>query len=345
MKKNLLANDLDYILLRTQSIWDELKGQRIFITGGTGFFGSWLLETFSWANEKLNLGLFVEVLTRNQSAFLDKVPHLKNNSAIQFHMGDVRDYIFPTGLFPYVIHAATESSARLNQENPGLMSDTILQGTQHTLNFAQQAGVKKFLFVSSGAIYGKQPPQLEHVDEEYTGKPDAKDILSAYAISKYQAEQACITHQPFEMKIARCFAFVGPYLPLDRHFAIGNFIRDALLQKTILVNGDGTPYRSYLYAADLVIWLLHILCHGTSCVAYNVGSDEAISIAELAHVIADCFHQHPEIKIATISDSKKLPERYVPSVQRAVKQFKLEQQISLVDAIKKTIAWHQDLKR
>jgi nucleoside-diphosphate-sugar epimerase len=341
MNQNFLANDLNYILENTESIWRELNNQRIFLTGGTGLFGTWLLETFAWANKNLALNLSVVILTRDKNNFAKKAPHLVNNPMFEFIMGDVRDYAFPSGHFSHVIHAATEASAKLNLENPQLMLETVLQGTRHTLDCAAAIKAKKFLFVSSGAVYGKQPSTIECVAEDYSGKPDS---ASAYALGKSAAEQECLLHakqNQYEMKIARCFAFVGPHLPLDTHFAIGNFIRDGLLGKPLHVNGDGTPYRSYLYMADLVIWLLHILCHGESGDVYNVGSDESISIAELANRVASCFNPRPAVNIATIADPQKLPERYVPSVQKVKTNLHLSEGIPLTDAILKTIAWYQ----
>ena len=104
---NSLANDLDYVLYNTKDLWEELRSQQIFITGGTGFFGCWLLESFLWANQKLNLNTSAMVLTRNPDGFRNKAPHLANNPAIQFHIGDINSFKFPQGHFSHIIHAAT----------------------------------------------------------------------------------------------------------------------------------------------------------------------------------------------------------------------------------------------
>src|ERR1035438_9937087 len=172
MGMNPLADDLDHVLVHTQGLWEELRGQRIFITGGTGFFGCWLLESFVWANDKLKLGASAVVLTRNAEAFENKAPHLAAHPAIQLYIGDIRSFDFPPGRFSHVIHAATEASAKLNDENPLLMFDTIGSGTHRALEMATHCGAKKFLLTSSGAVYGRQPPELTHVPEEFSGGPD-----------------------------------------------------------------------------------------------------------------------------------------------------------------------------
>ncbi|MEN6320669.1 MAG: NAD-dependent epimerase/dehydratase family protein [Syntrophaceae bacterium] len=340
---NHLTNDLKHILTHTDHLWDELRDQKIFITGGTGFFGCWLLESFMWANENLDLNATALVLTRSRDTFRKKAPHLVSNPAIQFYEGDVRSFRFPEGSFSYIIHAATSASLQLNEQNPLLMFDTIVQGTRHVLDFARHCNVRKFLFTSSGAVYGKQPSEMTNVSEDYTGAVNPVDPRSAYGEGKRAAELLCSLYSSqndFEVKIARCFAFVGPYLPLDIHYAIGNFIRDGLKGEPICVKGDGTPYRSYLYAADLIIWLWTILFNGISCRPYNVGSGQGITIQKLAMIVADQFDHKPEIQILQKPQQNKTPERYVPSVQRAEIELGLKQLIDLPDAIRRTVNWN-----
>jgi nucleoside-diphosphate-sugar epimerase len=337
---NPLASDLDHILHHTKELWKELRYGNIFITGGTGFIGCWLLESFAWANANLDLNASAVVLTRDFNAFQRKAPHLAANHAIKFHIGDVRNFTFPEGEFSHIIHAATSASAKLNNEDPLLMFDTIIEGTRRTLDFAAQFNAKKFLLTSSGAVYGKQPSNITHVSEDYCGALDPTNPNSAYGEGKRAAELLCSLYSKkygIETKIARCFAFVGPYLPLDIHYAIGNFIRDGLNGGPIHVNGDGTPYRSYLYAADLVIWLWTILFTGEACRPYNVGSEEDVTIADLAHKVAKCFEKPIEVRIAKLPDPNKPPERYVPSTKLARQSFSIHQIVSLGDAIRLTI--------
>jgi nucleoside-diphosphate-sugar epimerase len=324
-------------------MWDDFRHQRIFITGGTGFFGCWLLESFLWANDTLELNASVTVLTRNREAFRTKAPHLALHPAVQLYDGDVRTFAFPEGTFSHVIHAATEASATLSHDDPLSMFDTIVLGTDRTLELARRCRAARFLLTSSGAVYGPQPSDVAHIPEEYTGAPDPAQAGSAYGEGKRAAETLCAAYavqHGVQSTIARCFAFVGPYLPLDAHFAAGNFIRDALRGGPIQVKGDGSPYRSYLYAADLAIWLWTILLRGEVMRPYNVGSASEVTIQELAQVVASSFTPPLTVDILRRPIAGTQAQRYVPAVGRTETELGLRQMVSLPDAIARTIGWH-----
>lgn len=332
--------DLEHIFAHTHDLWGELQGRRIFLTGGTGFFGTWILESLSLIQQKLNFNLEVVVLTRDPESFKMRLPHLAKNSLIKFHTGDVQNFEFPSGIFSHIIHAATPASAKLNTEDPLTMYNTIVDGTKRVLEFANQCRARKFLLTSSGAVYGKQPPQITHLTEEYSVVHSPQEPPSAYADGKRAAELFCESATSIEVKIARCFAFVGPHLPLDAHFAIGNFIQNTLRNEPIQVRGDGTPTRSYLYASDLMIWLFTILIKGVPGRPYNVGSEEDLTIADLASEVARS--SGVQIKIEKKPVPGSVPTRYVPSTQRAQNELGLKTHIPLNVAIEKTIRWHRE---
>jgi len=338
---NPLSNDLDSVLQHTGQMWEELRDKKIFITGGTGFIGCWLLESLSWANLKYDLNLQIVVLTRDLKSFKKKAPHLASDSAIEFQIGDVCNFISPEGEFSHIVHAATEVSSNLITTDPLLMFNTIVEGTQRVLDFAVSCNARAILFTSSGAVYGRQPDHVSHIPETYTGGPDPLDRSSVYGLGKKAAEHLCMLYSDkygMDTLIARGYAFVGSYLPLDVHFAIGNFLRDGSDGRPIIVNGDGTPLRSYLYAADLAIWLWTILLRGKSCRPYNVGSDQAISIRELAQLVSEKFNCDFEIQGKPEEVRAQSAEKYVPSVDRAKRELGLDIYVNLEDAIDRTIA-------
>lgn len=346
MNKDILREDLADILQRLTPLQDKLRGKRIFIYYDTTFFGKWLLESFVLINRQYALGATLTALSRNPENFLSEYPKIREFNEISFVQGDIRNFTFPAGHFDYVIHAATEASAKLDQEHPEEMYSVILEGTRRILDFTATSGAGKMLFISSGAVYGTQPPELANISEDFINTPGFEGPESAYGRGKLHAERLCLEYAAmyrFYITIARCFAFAGPYLPLDTHFAIGNFINDCLAGRPIIIKGDGTPLRSYMYAADLAVWLWTILVNGLNDRAYNVGSEEAISIAELAAAVNGCFGNRSAIQIFQSPPENALPARYVPSTGRARKELNLTMNFTLNQTLAQTINWH--LKR
>ena len=353
---NPLAGDLDELLtLLPAAQWEALRGANIFVTGGTGFFGRWLLESFVHANARLGLNARLTTLTRDPAGFAARAPSLAGEAALRFVAGDVRTFDLagvraqlPAGEadapFGFVIHAATDASAQLNAEDPLRMADTVADGTRRALEFARAAGTRRFLFTSSGAVYGPQPADVTHLDERYPGAPDPGAASSAYGEAKRYAELLCACfhrQHGLETLVARAFAFVGPHLPLDGHFAVGNFLADGLRGGPIRVAGDGTAMRSYLYASELAAALWTILLTGQPSRAYNVGSEEAVSIRELAETVARAFDPAPAVDIAGTPRPGAPVARYVPAVGRLREELGFRPRIGLAEAIARTKRWHE----
>jgi nucleoside-diphosphate-sugar epimerase len=343
-RDNPLQNDLDHIVAQTAPIWESLRGKRIFITGGTGFFGRWLLESIHEANRQLGLDLSAMVLSRDPAAFLATANNLAEASWLTFYQGDVRSFEFPTERFTHLIHAATTTATETFMNEPPLEKfATVVEGTRRVMVFAKQAGVEDMLLTSSGVVYGKQPPEVTHLSEEHPCAPDPLNPRDALGVSKLASEFICFAmgqQHGIRVRVARCFSFVGPHLQMRVHYAIGNFIRDAIEGKPITIHGDGTPIRSYLYASDLMIWLFTIFQRGLPGRAYNVGSGNAISIEKLARIVAQNSEINSEVILKGQSGHGST-NRYVPSVLRAERELGLRQTMTLPESILKTIAFYK----
>lgn len=341
-----LEDDFSQIIRDGAQSFEALKDSHIFLTGGTGFIGTWLLEAIHFSNQTKNANIRVTVLTRNPENFRVKNPHLAKEKYFEFIAGDIVNLpikvLMAHGIYTHLIHAATDASADLNENNPLQMFDTVVLGTRQVLDFAVQAKIPRVLYLSSGAVYGQQAPEIQYVPEQYLGAPDCLNPKNTYAEGKRASEMLCAIYAKqfgLDIVVARIFALLGPLLNLDIHFAAGNFIRDALAGKKITVSGDGRPERSYLYPSDLVVWLLGVLTHGDSGQAYNVGSEEAISIAELAKLTSSLLGNHG-FEVLCLSDSGWNPGRYVPSNKKIRDHLGAVQAVSLAQAIERTAYWN-----
>jgi dTDP-glucose 4,6-dehydratase len=276
-----------------------------------------LLESFVWANRRLSLHARVFVLTRDPTKFRHEKPHLADDASVNTLQGDLETFAFPMQPFHYVIHAAADVGS-----------------TQHVLEMATINGARSVLYTSSGAVYGEQPGDIEYVDEGFISPIER---CTPYGRAKRESEALCLSagETGLCVVIGRLFAFVGPYLPLERNFAVGNFVRDARMGGPIRVEGDGTPMRSYLYAADMAIWLWTLLFKGVPGRAYNVGSDQAVGILDLARTVERVCGVTRGIRVASQPVAGIKPKRYIPTIARAREELGLEPWIGLEEGIRR----------
>ena len=302
-----------------------MPGKRLFMTGGTGFFGKSL---FRHCADLAHIDI-VLLLHERDELVVGELPFL-NGRRVEVVRGDVRDFDFPDVDCDYIYHGAATSSRIVPDEE---MRSVVVEGTRRVLEFAKRnRRLSKLLFVSSGAVYGNRHGAPRK--EEGSCAPE-----STYGRSKLEAEYLCRS-SGLPCCIARGFAFVGEYLPIDAHFAIGNFIRDVLQNKPICIHGDGTPIRSYLYAADLALWLWTILFRGTSTRVYNVGSDQSVSIIELAQEVVAALRPESQIEVLQKAVPGAPIHRYLPDTRRSLEELGLKQRIDLQEAILRTARWY-----
>lgn len=332
-----------------EAVWQKLQGSRLFLTGGTGWFGRNLLETIVHANTLLDTRIDVVVLSRNPGQFAKAAPHLSKSPSITLHAGNVLDFNFPSGHFSHVLHAATTSAQETSAGEPPLAKfDTLVGGTRRVLEFAKASSASNLLFTSSG-VAGAQAPDGGPISEDFPGAPMTTDPETALGQGKRAAEFLCACYGEqygWNTSIARCFSFVGPYMPLDLHYAIGNFILAAHSNRPIVVKGDGTPVRSYLYTGDLVVWLLTLLAREGRPRIYNVGSDQGISIGALAGLVRDKLNPALEVRIlgqSGLSVGNPMRNYYVPNIDRARAELALGVWTNLGNAMQLTAA-HESVR-
>jgi len=337
-RTGLADRDLREVLEGAGALWPRLRGARLLLTGATGWFGTWLLDALVAANREYQLGLSITAVARTPARGAALLPDLYAADEIVWHAADVREPLLLKTPPTHVIHAATSASAALNRARPDLMFDTAVTGTRRVLDAAVTGECQSFLLLSSGAVYGTQPRTLAGLPETWQGGPDPTQVRNAYAEGKRAAEQlSAIAYamHALQVRIARCFAFVGPHMPFDAHFALGNFIADAVARNTVVVRSDGSPRRAWLYMTDLVVWLLTVLLDGAVLRPYNVGSDEATNVGEVAERIAT------NCGVACRIEGRpgEPGDAYVPDIARITGELGVRRTVSLDEAIARTCAW------
>ena len=305
----------------------------LLIIGGTGFFGKSILDCYKrgllhpWDVNR------VIVMSRNSDNFKFNYPELMSNG-VELLNGDITT-INSLPDADYVIHAAASTDASLYLSHKKKEKKNIIRGT---LNYCQLAAEfhkdSKIVFCSSGAVYGYQPEQVKHLTEDMAfGDIECLDeVKKSYAYAKRDSEAVIqeLGQAGLNVSIARCFSFVGRYLPKDQHFAIGNFIADGIVGRNIEVKATKKVYRSYMYADDLVAWLMTLADNATpQCPVYNVASDKEVEIKELANIVADIFN----VSVTCVKVKNDLIDRYIPSVEKANSELGLISQHGLEESL------------
>ena len=321
---------------------DRVGNNSFFITGATGLFGSWILAFLNWTIKRKLAEPKIAILSRNKTIVFPRW--------FEVVEGDVRNFRLDKTKYDYFIHLAAPSALNTNQGMKDLEKFDILgRGTQHVLDLAQNLARKRVLVASSGAVFGGFDSSRVHPISECDLSTLVYDSTNqglglGKKVAEFITRDYCLNGR-VDASVARCFSFVGPGLPTDLHYAVGNFVADAITTRRITIEGNGLTQRSYMDLGDMVLWLLTILFDGRTGEDYNVGSNDAVTLYQLASKIKELVDENIDIEVLDKADTNiGVPANfyYVPNVDKAIEQLDLKHLSNLNSSLAGFIGYQRE---
>lgn len=321
----------------------RLEKKHILLTGCTGFIGRWLVDTLLWANEAHEYQCRLSLVTRSRARLLKTMPHLACREDVRIVECDIAEL---TTAAPeacdLVVHGVNLPNAG-EADWAARHCTTACRGTEALFRVAALCGVRRVLLLSSGGVYATRAlAEQTPLREEAAGMAERLRESSLYGETKRFVElYAAALGQQYgiDVPIARCFTFCGPCLPMNGVNALASFLADALAGRDIVIRGDGTPVRSFLYGSDMAVWLLAMLADGPTGEPCNVGSEEGISLRELAGLVAHLAGGKSKVRVLGQSIPGNAPSVYVPDTSRIRERLGVTERISLAEGMRKTMDW------
>jgi len=336
----LTLKDLYEILEHSELDLQKLLAKDVVILGASGFVGTWLSEALGLARREYGASTRLILANRVVTAEQSRLVAAKIAEVIPV---DIRKNCpeIPDGA--YVFFGANPARALMNNEDSKMMYETIVQGAKSLLNALDHRSCK-ITNLSSGAVYGGMNTTRGCFVETDTELVNLKSLNSSYHKGKVFVESFLNTEINEESKIshARLFAFLAPKLPLDEHFAAGNFIRDNLKRQPIQILGDGRTVRTYQYGTDLVQSLFAIAVRGRNRSSYNVGSPTPITISQLAERVAAQGRTTVSYTQSPREESLSVVDRYVPCTEKIESELGVRTLVDIDMAIARTVQWHRN---
>ncbi|MDP7982661.1 MAG: NAD-dependent epimerase/dehydratase family protein [Conexivisphaera sp.] len=304
----------------------DLAGRRIMISGGAGFLGSHLAERL------LGMGAEVTVVDDLSTGSVENIEHLIGRPGFRFLEADAAE-VDARG-YDYLVHGASIPSPDDYVRRP---VETALSNALGLLNFLRSG--RRVLYMSSSEVYGD--PQVVPTPESYWGNVNPVGPRSPYDESKRFGEALCVSfsrERGVEARIARIHNTYGPRMDATGRYAraIPRFITQALRDEPVTIYGDGAQTRSFTYVDDMIDGLLRLMLSNVEG-PVNLGSEEEISVMELAGLILELTGSRSEIvHLPPFPDD---PRRRRPDISRARRELGWEPRTPLREGLSRTIEW------
>jgi len=329
MNDELYQRDLEYVLSRDLP-WCKLSEKNILITGGTGLIGSCIVDLLMKLND-----VNVFCMGRNFEKAQNRFKNYFDNPRFNFICHDITNKIDLNIDFDYIIHAASGAHPMEFNNRPVETMTGNFIGTFNLLQYGKIHNMKRFIYISSGEVYGSASSEIDGFNEEYSGYVDCTKVRACYPCSKRASEtllESFISEYGVDGVIARPCHVFGPTMTDEDSRVVAEFIRYAINSADIILKSRGNQIRSYLYVTDAVLAIFYVLFYGLNKEAYNISGKDRISIRDLADIVAD------------ISNGKVVVESDVDIRERAIlscdKLYNLgfRENNSLRDGLEKTIS-------
>ena len=350
MSPNLLPpdDDLKVACDRVEAGLEFGRETRILGTGLTGPVGMWLIRLLSELRRRRNTTFTIEILTRNrrrtEAIFGDLLSQgwitVTEQNVLRFQLAERHPDV--------VIHGAAASAQESFGGMQGLQKfEGVVRGTSQLLSQLDPNRDCRIIFLSSGSVFGSSLlGSLSAIPPDWPEMPRL-DPGGALGHAKRAAEAHLTFHSAAHPRhtvtICRLFTFVGPLLPLRLNYALGNFIDNAIERRPITVRSDGSSIRSYMYFGDMAGWLLRATFQDHRNEIFSIGSERAISILDLAHLVDDLLGPVGVEVTGQVAgpSAYAATDMYVPNTRRTREKLSVSEWTSLEDGIRKT---SQDLR-
>lgn len=316
MSSKIIHKDIERIV-NEHLKWSLLEGKSVLITGASGFLASYIVQTLLYLNDvHFKKKTKILALVRNIDNAKIKFERYISRDDLIFIYQDITIPFDINGSLDYIIHAASQASSRHFSRDPvgTLKANTV--GTANLLDIARKKEIKKFLFFSSGEVYGMIDNTDSCVDESYNGNVNPLDVRSCYAESKRMGENMCVCwsyQYDVPVNIIRVGYTYGPGLPLSDDRVVADFVNKIVNNENLVLNSDGSAKRSFCYITDMVYGIFLILLKGKNREVYNAASSIQTSILDLANTLIELY---PEKGLSIEIAENKLNKNYLKSQRK-----------------------------